>query len=163
MAADTPDKPLAKLSQTEAEINAPAPTDARDDTPGAAPVAYEQGAKPQGDLHPESHSQSVKTVGETSASERLRAFEDEELPKTGVEIVRINGQVERGSGSAYDRMPASKKRKYVALTRLVEAEIKVDQARAMVSVAESEAAAISEEVDREDDAIAAEENHESAR
>lgn len=75
---------------------------------------------------------------ETDAKARLRAFEDEHF---GPDCVRIEGQVERGSGSPFSQMSDDDKATYAALERLVVAEQKVADARAALAVAEEEYAA----------------------
>lgn len=69
------------------------------------------------------------------AAARLRAFEDEHF---GEDAVRIDGKVERGSGSPYQRMGEDERRQYQALERLVAAEMKRDAARAAAAAAEAE-------------------------
>jgi hypothetical protein len=60
---------------------------------------------------------------ESTAAERLRAFEDREF---GKDAVRINDRIERGYGSKFKNMVDSDPRKaaeYAALERMVEAEL----------------------------------------
>jgi hypothetical protein len=75
---------------------------------------------------------------------RLREFEDEHL---GKEAVRLNGRVERGSGSPYQALSPEKKLQYVALERLVVAEEKLADARAVVAKAEAECAMAEQHVE----------------
>lgn len=70
----------------------------------------------------------------SDAVARLRAFEDAEF---GEDCVRINDQIERGSGSPFARMSDAQKAHYAALERLVEAEQKLTDANAALSVAQS--------------------------
>lgn len=91
---------------------------------------------------------------ETSAAARLQAFEDEHL---GVDAVRINGQIERGVGSAYAKMSDEERAQHVALENLVAAEAKLIDAHTalMKADADCEAAAAAVEMAKEKaDAVA---------
>lgn len=72
-----------------------------------------------------------------TAAERLYAFEVEHF---GQDCVRIDGLVERGSGSPWQKMSDEEKAQYAALERLVAAEQRVGDARAALVVAEMECA-----------------------
>lgn len=90
----------------------------------------------------------------TSAVDRLRAFEDEHF---GKDAVRINGRVERGSGSRYQALPEPKRRHYQALEKLVEADEKLVAAHAALMTADAAHEAAMEDVARaenEADAVA---------
>lgn len=80
----------------------------------------------------------------TSAADRLRAFEDE---KIGPDVVRINGQIERGSGSPFQSLSDEDKATYAALERLIVAEQKLSDANAALAVAENEYAEAEAAVD----------------
>lgn len=69
----------------------------------------------------------------TTAAARLREFEDKHL---GKRAVRINGRVERGSGSPFQAMTDEKRAEYAALEKLVEAEQKLVEANAALSAAQ---------------------------
>jgi hypothetical protein len=68
-----------------------------------------------------------------SPAARLRAFEDEVF---GEDCVRINGRIERGSGSPFAAMSPERKAEYAALEKLVEAEQRVDDANAALMTAQ---------------------------
>jgi hypothetical protein len=77
-------------------------------------------------------------VQDLPAAQRLRAFEDEHF---GKDAVRINGRVERGSGSQYQRIALEKPelhRQYQALDHLLVTEKKVEDARALLAQVESD-------------------------
>lgn len=69
-----------------------------------------------------------------SAAQRLRAFEDEHF---GPEAVRINGRVERGSGSPFQAMHPDKRKQYHAIEKTIDTEANLADARAKLAVAES--------------------------
>lgn len=71
---------------------------------------------------------------EVPAAERLRAFEDEMF---GKDAVRINGQVERGSGSRFQLMTPGQRRHYEALEALRPAEVRLADATAELTAAET--------------------------
>jgi hypothetical protein len=73
-----------------------------------------------------------------SAAQRLRAFEDEHL---GPDAVRINGHVERGSGSPFHALPPEKRAQYHAIEKTASTEQKLAEAREKLAIAESEHAA----------------------
>lgn len=60
-----------------------------------------------------------------TAAERLRAFEDRIL---GEDVVRLDGHVERGHGSKFQRMTAEQKAAHAALVHLVGAEDRMTKA-----------------------------------
>lgn len=126
MADVNTDKPLADLAAAEESLNEP---------------AVYRGIKDGAVLHTE----TVTISGNTAAAARLRAFEDEHF---GEDAVRIDGQVERGSGSAYQMMSEPRQKHYRALEHAVEVELKVDAARAQLSAAEGDMAAAEAEIDR---------------
>lgn len=110
-------KPLEPLADEERTLDAGGPA-------GADPVA----AAPK----------VIDPPREIPAADRVRAFEDEHF---GKDAVRVNGQVERGSGSIYQQMSTERKREYAALENLVDAERKLGEAEAAVVLAETEHAA----------------------
>lgn len=65
--------------------------------------------------------------------DRLRAFEDKHF---GKDAVRINGRIERGSGSPYATAKPEVRRQYEMLEALIEADQRVADARAALAVAE---------------------------
>lgn len=67
-----------------------------------------------------------------TAADRLRAFEDEHF---GEKCVRINGLIERGSGSPYAAKPELHAQ-YAALQRLIETEQQLADAHAALMVAD---------------------------
>lgn len=75
----------------------------------------------------------VRVEEPTPAHERLRAFEDEHF---GKDAVRIDGQIERGSGSPYAEMSDEKRARYAALERLVVAEKNLADAHAALIAAD---------------------------
>lgn len=79
------------------------------------------------------------------AAARLRAFEDEHF---GEDAVRIDGKVERGSGSPYQAMSEPQKRHYQALEKAMEAEVKLGAARSQMAIAENEMAAAEADIER---------------
>lgn len=70
-----------------------------------------------------------------TASERLRALEDEHF---GEKCVRIRDQIERGSGSPYALAAPEVRAQHEALTKLITAEAKLSAANAAVAVAQNE-------------------------
>jgi len=74
-------------------------------------------------------------VAPEPAAVRLRAFEDEHF---GTDVMRINGKIERGSGSPFQKMSDADKAKYAAIERLIETEQKLAEAHAALMTAESE-------------------------
>lgn len=80
---------------------------------------------------PESNSAEPQTV--VDAKQRLRDYEDEIL---GPGAVRINGRIERGSGSPFQLMKPFQQEHYASLERLVEAEQKLSDAKAALAVAQ---------------------------
>lgn len=71
---------------------------------------------------------------EYSAAIHIRQFEDQHL---GPDAVRINGEVERGSGSAFAQLSIAQRREYEALTALVPLEDRLSAARAELVAAEA--------------------------
>lgn len=76
----------------------------------------------------------VSGMRPATAAERLFHFEETHF---GPECVRIDGQVERGSGSPFSQMSDEDKAAYAALERLVAAEAELNSARAALAVAEA--------------------------
>lgn len=73
-----------------------------------------------------------------SAPARLRAFEDEHF---GNDVVRIRGQIERGSGSPYQDpkiMPPELRRQHAALEKLIETERRLADAHTALLQAEAD-------------------------
>lgn len=69
-----------------------------------------------------------------TAAERLRFFEDETL---GHDAVRINGRVERGSGSWFQtKLTPEQRAHHAALEKLIETEQRVAAAKAALAQAE---------------------------
>lgn len=104
------------------------------------------------DTHAAANDLHDEPSTEISARDRIRAFEDEHL---GPDAVRINGEVERGHGSAFKALSPALHRHYAALERLVAAEIALGEAAAVHSqaqVAYDTAAAVAD-----DSAVVAEE------
>lgn len=70
---------------------------------------------------------------EITAAARLRTFEDEMF---GRQVVRINGRIERGSGSPYSRMNPEQRALYAAYENLVDADQKLTDAHAALIAAQ---------------------------
>lgn len=79
----------------------------------------------------------VETRADTSysAAIHLRQFEDQHF---GPDAVRIGGQIERGSGSRFSLLPPARRREYVAIERLVEAEQRLTVAAADLAAAQAQ-------------------------
>lgn len=112
----TSDKPLADLAAAEQRIDAPVdirePGDPRpSDRPTDTP-------EPQG-----------------SAVDRLRAFEDKHF---GEKAVRINGRIERGSGSPYQMAHPAVREQHARIEKLIEAEQKLAVAHTALIQADTE-------------------------
>src|SRR5581483_6312654 len=108
--------------------------------PSADAAVEGQIAKEEAEKPAPQHNLPEK-VQDLSAAQRLRAFEDEHF---GKEAVRINGRIERGSGSPYQAMAQKNPelhRQYQALDHLIVAEKKLEDARALLAQAESDHAA----------------------
>lgn len=118
--------------------------DKDDDT---LPNAFDPAPEPEPMLHaPEP---------ETDAAARMRAFEDQHL---GADAPRIDGQIERGTGSAYSQLSPVRHRHYEALERLVASEQKLADAHAALIQADvdhDEAMAAADAAEAEPDAPAA--------
>lgn len=104
-------------------------------------------AKPGGIFSGSIDAKPAEKAGSTGA-EKLRAFEDRHLGKNAV---RINGEVERGHGSAFAlKMLESPelRREHAAIERLIDAEKHLAEAEGAVSTAktahESAKAAVAE-------------------
>lgn len=91
------------------------------------------------------------------AHEMLRAFEDAHL---GKDAPRPDGKIERGYGSQFARMDASKKSEHAALERLVKAEQGLTEAKAALTKAHAEHTAASGHVASFNPEMAAAEDHE---
>jgi hypothetical protein len=74
-------------------------------------------------------------VAPQSAKERLRAFEDANF---GPDVVRINGEIERGRGSPFAEMTDDKRKHYQVLENLIAAEQKLADASAALASAEAD-------------------------
>ncbi|MEO6781840.1 MAG: hypothetical protein ABI407_11465 [Bradyrhizobium sp.] len=72
------------------------------------------------------------------ATKQLRAFEDSIV---GAEARRINGQIERGRGSAFEKLSAADRARHAALERLIVLERTVETARVAADVAQTKLAA----------------------
>jgi hypothetical protein len=70
-----------------------------------------------------------------TAADRLKAFEDEHF---GSEAVRINGRIERGSGSPYQAAPEEIRRQHQAIEKLIDAEQKLNDAKGKLAQAEAD-------------------------
>jgi hypothetical protein len=81
-----------------------------------------------------SNRPSIEPSADNSAVARLRAFEDQVF---GPDAVRINGQVERGSGSRFQQLTAPQRRHYEALEALRPAELRLAEAAAELTAAET--------------------------
>lgn len=75
----------------------------------------------------------IETPVETSAVDRLRAFEDKHF---GEKAVRINGRIERGSGSPYQMAHPSVREQHQRLERLIASEQKLAEAHAALMAAD---------------------------
>lgn len=69
---------------------------------------------------------------EMTAAQMLREFEDRIL---GESASRINGQIERGHGSKYQKMEPEQRQHHDALMRLVAAEDRMTTAKAELAAA----------------------------
>lgn len=92
--------------------------------------------KPVLQVDPKSEVAVSEPEAEVSAEARQRAFEDEYF---GEDEVRIDGQVQRGHGSFFARMPQDVKVHYHALEQAVTAEKEVAAAHAALAAAEQKA------------------------
>ena len=75
-----------------------------------------------------------KTVESVDARANLRAFEDRIL---GENAVRIDGKIERGHGSKFQKLSAAAKAEYAALEQAVEAEQRLSLATNELSKAQA--------------------------
>jgi hypothetical protein len=138
----TTDKPLAQLAEAEKNVNPPV---VAKDSPEA--VSLEPGTTPP-DWTPQPEP--------ASATERLRAFEDKHF---GEDAVRINGRIERGSGSPYQMAHPDVRRQHQALERLIETEQKLIEAHTALMAADQahdEAEQAVEAAEKDADGISAE-------
>lgn len=99
------------------------------------------------------------TAEPTNAAQRLRAFEDEHLRE---DVERVNGHIERGSGSRFSSLTPDERAHHAAIENLVKAEEKHSSATAAMSAADAElAAAVARVEATEDPAKAAKAERES--
>lgn len=117
------DRPLDRLSETEQRLDG-------DNRPSSKQTDIPQ---------PDKGDERIP------AAARLRAFEDEHF---GEDAVRIDGKVERGSGSPYQAMSEPRKRHYQALEKAMEAEVKLGAARSQMAIAENEMVAAEADIER---------------
>jgi hypothetical protein len=83
-----------------------------------------------------------------TATDRLRAFEDEHFGKGAV---RINGRIERGSGSPYQNADPKIRKTHAALEQLIAAEQKLADTTGAMHQAEADFAAAEKAVDATSD------------
>jgi hypothetical protein len=81
---------------------------------------------------------------ETSAAEQLAQLEDKLF---GDRCGRVDGKIERGSGSLFQRLSPEDKATYEALEAQVEAEVQLAAAQAQVSAAQVAVKAAQERCD----------------
>lgn len=112
----TTDKPLADLAAAEERIDAP--VDVRE----------------PGDPRPSDRPTDTPEP-EGRAADRLRAFEDKHF---GKDAVRINGRIERGSGSPYQMAHPLVREQHARIEKLIEAEEKLAVAHAALIQADTE-------------------------
>lgn len=79
-----------------------------------------------------------------AAADRLRAFEEKHL---GADVVRIDGEIERGIGSKFSLMSDFDKSMHAALERLAAAEQRMLKATGELDEAKRELAAATDAVD----------------
>ena len=112
---------------------------AKSDTPLAELSAAEEKIDPPA---PEPMPEPVVEPA-TDAAGRLRAFEDEVF---GADTARIDGKVERGIGSYYQRMSDAERAHHQALEALVAAEQRLADAHAALVAADAAHEAAEERV-----------------
>lgn len=78
---------------------------------------------------------AVSSSGRVPAAQRMRAFEDAEL---GMDAVRINGEIERGSGSLYGRLSKEKRDEWDGLNALAAAEVSLAIAEQATAAAQAD-------------------------
>ena len=83
-------------------------------------------------------------TGAPSAAERLRAFEDAHL---GEDVERVNGKIERGSGSRFSSLKGRERAHHAAIESLIKAEETHSAATAAMSAADAELEAASKRVE----------------
>jgi hypothetical protein len=131
------DRPLAPLATREAAIETRPTTDPGITNDREAELSAERRVD---DAEIERQREEAVIEAEParqSARQRLRAFEDGKL---GVDAVRINGEVERGSGSHYQnpaKMNDADRRRHAALEALVKAEDELATKSAELAAAET--------------------------
>lgn len=76
-----------------------------------------------------------EAVVDLTAADRLRAFEDAHL---GKDVQRLNGHIERGSGSRFSSLKARERAHHAALEALIKAEEKHSAATAAMGAADAE-------------------------
>jgi hypothetical protein len=85
---------------------------------------------------PIAHDEPVAEHHSMTAVERLRFFEDENL---GEDAVRINGRVEKGSGSWFQtKLTDAQRAHHAALEHLIDTEQAVADAKAKLAQAEDD-------------------------
>jgi hypothetical protein len=112
----TADKPLAELSAAEERIDAPV------------------NVREPGDPRPSDRPPDTPDP-EGRAADRLRAFEDKHF---GKDAVRINGRIERGSGSLYQMAHPTVREQHARLEKLIDAEEKLALAHTALMQADTE-------------------------
>lgn len=122
--------PTAKVPGNELNLGASAAA-----PPADKPLAAEQKiADPEPEV----------SDADLSAVDRLRRFEDEHI---GHDAPRIGGQLERGVGSLFSRMPDEDRAHHARLEKLVAAEAKMVTAEAALNAAKAEHAEAQKAVD----------------
>lgn len=88
------------------------------------------------EILPTAHDEPAAEHHSLTAAERLRFFEDEIL---GEDAVRINGRIERGSGSWFQtKLTPEQRAHHAALEKLIETEQAVADARGKLAQAEAD-------------------------
>lgn len=131
------DKPLSKLAEIERKTPPANEFESRSDN--TSEIQDVEAADPRADDKVEDRPEDLP------AGRRLRAFEDEHL---GPDVSRINGSIERGHGSRFQRMHDDEKAEHAALERLMEAEKELQTATAELSIAQEKHAKAAEHLDR---------------
>lgn len=131
------DKPMPLIPSNDTRPFAPDPMPL---IPSNAPLSNEAPATASGnDLSAQTNKTDINQkdpVTGTPAHERLRAFEDEFI---GKDAPRINGHIERGHGSLFDReLSPNQKAHYAKLEHLVHTEKRMADASAALEKAKVE-------------------------
>lgn len=106
--------------------------------------------KPLADLSAREAAIDQPAEPATNARARRRAYEDEIF---GPNAVRISGEIERGSGSPYQKMTKEQRRKFDAHDRLVVAEDRMNEAAAALEKAQGDFEAAEAELAASEDAV----------